>query len=90
MEPCGAPKPGSVLPALSHGEKERLNSYCSTDDRNWFNSQMLHDVLPQNATTESREVRVSRHVALNTTHRDSEQPSVSKTSSRPSSSVQKK
>ena len=41
------------------------------------------------ATTESREVRVS-HVTFNTTHRDSEQLSVSKTSSRSSSSVQKK
>ena len=41
------------------------------------------------ATSESREVRVS-HVTFNTTHRDSEQPSVSKTSSRSSSSVQKK
>ena len=39
------------------------------------------------ATTETREVRVS-HVTFNTTHRDSEQPSVSKTSSRSSSSVQ--
>ena len=41
------------------------------------------------ATTESREVRVS-HVTFNTTHRDVEQSSVSKTSSRPSNSVQKK
>ena len=41
------------------------------------------------ATIESREVRVS-HVTFNTTHRDSKQPSVSKTSSRSSSSVQKK
>ena len=41
------------------------------------------------ATTEYREVRVS-HVTFNTTHRDSEQPSVSKTSSRSSSSVEKK
>ena len=41
------------------------------------------------ATTESREVKVS-HVTFNTTHRDSEQHSVSKTSSRLSSSVQKK
>ena len=41
------------------------------------------------ATTESREVRVS-HLTFNTTHRDSEQPRVSKTSSRSSSSVQRK
>ena len=31
--PRGAPKPGSVLPALFHGEKERLNRNCSTDSR---------------------------------------------------------
>ena len=41
------------------------------------------------ATTESREVRVS-HVIFNTTHKDSEQRRVSKTSSRSSSSLQKK
>ena len=57
--PRGAPKPGSVSPALFHWEKERLNRNCSTDSRSWFNSQMPHDVLAQNATTESREVRVS-------------------------------
>ena len=28
--PRGAPKPGSVSPALFHGEKERLNRNCST------------------------------------------------------------
>ena len=55
----GAPKPGSASPALFHGEKERLNRNCSTDSRSWFNSHMPYDVLPQNATTESREVRVS-------------------------------
>ena len=32
---------------------------CSTDSRSWFNSQMPYDILPQDATTESREVRVS-------------------------------
>ena len=63
MGPRGAPKPGSVSPALFHGEKERLNRNCSTDSRSWFNSQMPYDVLSQNATTESREVRVS-----NTSH----------------------
>ena len=57
--PRGAPNPGSVSPALFHGEKERLNRNCSTDSRSWFNTQMPYDVLPQNATTESREVRVS-------------------------------
>ena len=41
------------------------------------------------ATTESRKVRVS-YVTFNTTHKDSEQPRVSKTSSKSSSSVQKK
>ena len=40
------------------------------------------------ATTESREARV-RHVPFDTTHIDLEQPSLSKTSSRPSSSVKK-
>ena len=29
----GATKPGSVSPALFHGEKERLNRNCSTDSR---------------------------------------------------------
>ena len=55
----GAPKPVSVSPALFHGEKERLNRNCSTDSRSWFNRQMPYDVLPQNATTDSREVTVS-------------------------------
>ena len=55
----GAPKLGSVSPALFHGKKERYNRNCSTDSRSWFNSQMPFDILPQNATTESREVRVS-------------------------------
>ena len=59
VEPRGAPKPGSVSPALFHGEKGRLNRNCSTDSRSWVNSQMLYDVLPQNAITGSREVRVS-------------------------------
>ena len=59
MEPRGAPKPESASPALFHGEKERFNRNCSTDSRSWFNSQMPCYVLPQNATTESREVRVS-------------------------------
>ena len=59
MGPRGAPKPGSVSPALFHGKKERLSRNCSTDSRIWFNSQMPYDILPQNATTESREVRVS-------------------------------
>ena len=45
----------------------------------------MHPFWLKAATTESREVRVS-HVTFNTTHRDSEQTSVSKTSSRPSSS----
>ena len=57
--PRGAPKLGPVSPALFHGEKERLHRKCSTDSRSWFNSQMPYDILPQNATTESREVRVS-------------------------------
>ena len=57
--PRGAPKLGPVSPALFHGEKERLNRNCSTDSRSWFNSQMPSDILPQNATTEFREVRVS-------------------------------
>ena len=57
--PRGAPKLGSVSPALFHGEKERLNRNCSTDSRSWFNSQMPYNILPQNTTTESREVRVS-------------------------------
>ena len=57
--PRGAPKLGSVLPALFHGEKERLNRNCSTDSRSWFNSQISHDILPQNAKTKSTEVRVS-------------------------------
>ena len=60
----GAPKPGSVSPALFHGEKERLNRNCSTDSRSWFNRQMPYDVLPQNATTDSREVRVSNTLHL--------------------------
>ena len=57
--PRGAPKLGSVSPALFHGEKERLNRNCSTDSCSWFNSQMPYDILLQDATTESREVRVS-------------------------------
>ena len=57
--PRGAPKPGSVSPALFHGEKEKLTRNCSTDSRSWFTCQMPYDVLPQNATTESRDVRVS-------------------------------
>ena len=57
--PRGAPKLGSVSPALFHGEKERSNRNCSTDSRSRFNSQMPYDILPQNATTEAREVRVS-------------------------------
>ena len=52
------PSLGQFLPALFHGEKERLNRNCSTDSRSRFNSQMPCDILPQNATTESREVRV--------------------------------
>ena len=36
--PRGAPKLGSVSPALSHGEKERLNRNRSTGSRSWFNS----------------------------------------------------
>ena len=39
--PRGAPKPGSVPPALFHGYKERLNRNCSTDSRSWSNSQMI-------------------------------------------------
>ena len=62
--PRGAPKPGLVSPALFHGEKERPNRNCSTDSRSWFNSQMPYDVLPQNATTESGEVRVSNTLHL--------------------------
>ena len=57
--PRGAPKLGPVSPALFDGEKERLNRNCSTANCSWFNSQMPSDILPQNATTESREVRVS-------------------------------
>ena len=57
--PRGAPKLGSVSPALFHGEKKRLNRNCSTDSCRWLNSQMSYGILPQNATTESREVRVS-------------------------------
>ena len=64
MGPRGAPKPGSVSPAPFHDEKERLNRNCSTDSRSWFNSHMPYDVLPQNATTESREVRVSNTLHL--------------------------
>ena len=59
VRPRGASKPGSVSPVLFHGEKERLNRNCSTDSRSWFNSSMPYDVLPQNATTESRGVRMS-------------------------------
>ena len=62
--PRGAPKPGSVSPALFHGEKERLNRNCSNDSRSWFNSQMPYDVLPQNARTEFGEVRVSNTLHL--------------------------
>ena len=57
--PRGEPKLGSVSPALFHGEKEKLDRNCSTDSRSWFNSRMPYDILPQNATTESRKVRVS-------------------------------
>ena len=57
--PRGAPKSGSVSPILFHGEKERLNRNCSIDSRSWYNIQMPYDVLPQNDTTESREVRMS-------------------------------
>ena len=56
--PRGVPQPGSVSPALFHGEKKRLNTNCSTDSRSWFYSQMPYDILPQNATAKSREVRV--------------------------------
>ena len=59
VTPRVAPKPGSVSPALLHGDKERLNRKCSTDSRSEFNSEMPYDVLPQNTTTKSREVRVS-------------------------------
>ena len=59
MESRGAPKPGSVSPALLHGEKERLNRNCSIYSRSWFNNQMPYNVLPQDATIESREVTVS-------------------------------
>ena len=62
--PRGAPKPVSVSPALLHGEKKRLNRNCSTYSRSRFNSQMPYDVLPQNATAESREVRVSNTLYL--------------------------
>ena len=57
--PRGAPKFVSVSPALFHGEKERVSGNCSTDSRSWFHSQMPYHIFPQNATTESREVRVS-------------------------------
>ena len=53
------PSFGQFSPALFHGEKERLNRNCSIDGRSRFNSQMPCDILPQKATTESREVRVS-------------------------------
>ena len=53
------PSLGQLSPALFYDEKERLNRNCSTDSRSWFNSQMPYDISPQNATTESREVRVS-------------------------------
>ena len=59
MERHGAPKAGEASPALFHGENERLSRNCSTDSCSSFNSHMPYDVLPQNATTESREVRVS-------------------------------
>ena len=52
------PSLGQFSPALFHGEKERFNRNCSTDSRSQFNSQMPYDILPQNATTESRDVRV--------------------------------
>ena len=57
--PHGSPKLGSVLPGLFHGEKERLSRNCRTESRSWFNSEMPYDILPQNATTESGEVKVS-------------------------------
>ena len=57
--PRGAPELGSVSPALSHSEKERLNRNCSTDSRSWFSSQMPYDIFPQNTTIESTEARVS-------------------------------
>ena len=44
--PRGAPKPGSVSPALFHGEKEKLNRNYSTDSRSWFSRQMPYDILP--------------------------------------------
>ena len=50
----------------------------------------MHPFRLEVATTESREIKVVRHVTFNRTHKDSEHPSVSKTSSRPSSSVQTK
>ena len=56
--PRGVPKLGSVLPALFHGDQARLSRNCSTDSRSWFNGQMPYGILPQNTTTESREVRV--------------------------------
>ena len=59
VEPRGAPKFEPVSLALFHGEKERFNRNCSIDSRSWLNSQMPYDISPQNATTESREVRVS-------------------------------
>ena len=73
MGPRGAPKPGSVSQALFHGENQRLNRNCSIDSRSWFNSQMPYDVLPQSATTEFREVRVSdtSHLTRPTKTRDS-------------------
>ena len=57
------PSLGQLSPALFHGEKARLIRNCGTDSRSRFNSQMPYDILPQNATTESREVRV-----LDTSH----------------------
>ena len=58
------PSLGQFSSALFHGEKERLNRNCSTDSRSRFNSQIPYDILPQNATTESREVRVLDTVHL--------------------------
>ena len=52
------PSLGQFSPVLFHGEKESLNRNCGTDSRSRFNSQMPYDILPQNAATESREVRV--------------------------------
>ena len=43
---------------------ERLSRKCSTDSRSSFNSHMPYDVLPQNATIDSREVRVSDNSRL--------------------------